>query len=107
MNKLVVAFCVKSDNLILMKTTNITVTEAARNFADCVNRVHYHHQSFVLVKNGKPLARLIPEKGKKSTGRELSAALAEVALTPAEFVAWNKDLKKARKILKPLEDKWR
>jgi len=89
-----------------MKNT-ISVTEAARNFADCVNRVHYRNQIFVLVKNGKPLARLIPEKEKKCTGRELAAALAAVELTPAEFAAWNKDLKKARKILKPPEDKWR
>jgi prevent-host-death family protein len=89
-----------------MKKTNISVTEAARNFADCVNRVHYRNQSFVLVKNGKPLARLIPEREKKCTGKELAAALAEVELTPTEFAAWNKDLKKARKALKPPEDKW-
>ena len=85
----------------------ISVTEAARNFADCINRVHYRNQSFVLVKNGKPLARLIPEKEKKCTGKELAAALRKVELTPKEFAAWRADLKKARKILKPPEDKWR
>jgi prevent-host-death family protein len=90
-----------------MKKTSISVTEAARNFAHCINRVHYQNRSFVLVKNGKPLARLIPEKEKKCTGKELAAVLAEAELTPAEFVAWNKDLKKARKALKPPEDKWR
>ena len=90
-----------------MKTATISVTEAARNFADCVNRVHYRGQSFVLVKNGKPLARLVPEMEKKCTGKELAAALAKVELTPADFAAWHKDLRKARKILKPPEDKWR
>jgi prevent-host-death family protein len=89
-----------------MKTATISVTEAARNFADCVNRVHYRNQSFVLVKNGKPLARLVPET-KKVTGKELAAALSKVELTTREFAAWSKDLRKARKALKPPEDKWR
>jgi antitoxin (DNA-binding transcriptional repressor) of toxin-antitoxin stability system len=90
-----------------MKNKTISVTEAARNFAHCINRVHYQNQSFVLIKNGKPLARLVPETEKVCTGRELAAALAEVELKPEEFAAWRKDLKKARKTLKPPEDKWR
>ena len=36
-----------------MKRTTITVTEAARNFADCINRAHYQNTSFVLLKNGR------------------------------------------------------
>ena len=43
-----------------MKTTPISVTEAARNFADCVNRVRYQNMTFVLLKNGTPVARLVP-----------------------------------------------
>ena len=35
-----------------MKAKTITVTEAARNFADCVNRAHYQQVTFVLLKNG-------------------------------------------------------
>ena len=68
----------ESDNLIvrLMKKTNITVTEAARNFADCVNRAHYQNVTFVLLKNGKPFARLEPYKEKVCSGRDLAVALA-------------------------------
>ncbi len=40
-----------------MKKVVITVTEAARNFSDFVNRAHYQNMSFVLVKNGKPVGR--------------------------------------------------
>ena len=40
-----------------MKKTMISVTEAARNFADRVNRAHYQNVTFVLVKNGAPFAR--------------------------------------------------
>jgi hypothetical protein len=59
------------------------------------------------VKNGKPLAQLVPEGGKMCTGRELAEALAHVELSPAEAIAWRKDLLKARKSLKTRGDKWR
>ncbi|HWC59854.1 MAG TPA: type II toxin-antitoxin system prevent-host-death family antitoxin [Verrucomicrobiae bacterium] len=89
-----------------MKKTTITVTEAARNFADCVNRVHYQNQSFVLLKNGKPVARLVPEAEKICTGADLVRALENVELTPEEARAWHRDLVTARKALKPQKDKW-
>jgi antitoxin (DNA-binding transcriptional repressor) of toxin-antitoxin stability system len=90
----------------MKKPTRISVTEAARNFADCVNRAHYQDQSFILEKNGKPLARLIPDGEKVCTGKQLAEALEEVKLTSEEAKAWQKDLSKARKILKPTPDKW-
>ena len=90
-----------------MKTTAISVTEAARNFADCVNRVRYQNVSFVLLKNGTPVARLVPEKEKVSLGRDLAKVLRGADLPTDEAVAWNRDLKKARKSLKPQPDKWR
>jgi prevent-host-death family protein len=90
-----------------MKKTAITVTEAARNFSHCINRVHYQKRSFVLVKNGRPLARIVPESEKVCTGGELAEALAHVELPAAEALAWSKDLVKARKSLKNPEDKWR
>ena len=31
-----------------MQKTTVSVTEAARNFADCVNRAHYQNVTFVL-----------------------------------------------------------
>ncbi|HEV2695268.1 MAG TPA: type II toxin-antitoxin system prevent-host-death family antitoxin [Verrucomicrobiae bacterium] len=89
-----------------MKDSTISVTEAARNFADCINRVHYQNRSFVLVKNGKPLARLVPKTEKVCTGKELAAALRRFRLSPADSRAWRKDLAQARKILKPVADKW-
>ena len=90
-----------------MKKTSISVTEAARNFADCVNRVRYQNMTFVLVKNGTPVARIVPEREKVSLGRDLAVALRRVELPTAEAVAWNRDLKRARKRLKPQPDKWR
>jgi antitoxin (DNA-binding transcriptional repressor) of toxin-antitoxin stability system len=90
-----------------MKKTPISVTEAARNFADCVNRVHYQNVTFVLLKNGSPVARLVPDTERTCTGRELADALGEFELSPENAKAWRNDLRRARKILKPPVDRWR
>lgn len=82
------------------------MTEAARNFADCVNRAHYQGMTFILHKNGVPVARIVPEERKRSSGRELAAALARVKLSDEEFAAWRSDLEAARKILIRPVDKW-
>jgi prevent-host-death family protein len=90
-----------------MKKTRISVTEAARNFADVVNRAHYQGTSFVLLKNGKPVAHLVPDGEKVCLGRDAAEALAKVRLSLEEANAWRRDLKAARKLLKPPVDKWR
>jgi antitoxin (DNA-binding transcriptional repressor) of toxin-antitoxin stability system len=89
-----------------MKKTNITVTEAARNFADCVNRAHYQNVTFVLLKNGEPFARLVPDHEKVCVGRELAEALTKTKLPEREARAWHRDLQAARKTLKAPSDKW-
>ena len=90
-----------------MRKLNISVTEAARNFADCVNRAHYQNTTFILLKNGSPVARLVPDNQKICTGRDLADALAKVALPADEAAAWHDDLQSARKALKSPADKWR
>ena len=85
----------------------ISVTEAARNFADCVNRAHYQGVTFVLLKNGSPVARLVPDGEKVCLAGDLADALGKVHLTAAEAKAWRHDLGKARKALLPPVDKWR
>jgi len=60
-----------------MQTRSISVTEAARNFSDCVNRARYQGVTFVLHRNGVPVARLVPEAQKQSvTVRETPPAVA-------------------------------
>ncbi len=90
-----------------MKTTTISVTEAARNFADCVNRAHYQSVTFVLLRNGSPVARLVPDTEKVCTGRDLAEALARVELPENEARDWHRDLRAARKKLRAPGDKWR
>jgi hypothetical protein len=89
-----------------MEKTIISVTDAARNFSDCVNRAHYQNTTFVLLKNGLPMARLIPDNEKICSGRDLAAALATSELTSAEFKAWRRDTDSARKALKAPIDRW-
>ena len=67
-----------------MSETIITVTEAARNFADCVNRVHCQSQTFVLLTNGMPFARLSPAGRPVCSGSDLAAALDSVELSDAD-----------------------
>jgi antitoxin (DNA-binding transcriptional repressor) of toxin-antitoxin stability system len=89
-----------------MKKTSISVTEAARNFADCINRTHYQNVTFVLLKNGKPVARLVPDNEKVCLGRDLAEALAKTGVPQSEARGWHRDLRAARKKLKAPSDKW-
>jgi prevent-host-death family protein len=90
-----------------MKKTSITVTEASRNFAECVNRAHYQNVTFVLLKNGEPVARLVPDNEKVCLGRDLAEALVKTDLPENEARAWRRDLKTARKTLRAPAHKWR
>jgi antitoxin (DNA-binding transcriptional repressor) of toxin-antitoxin stability system len=65
-----------------MQTRSISVTEAARNFSDCVNRTRYQGVTFILHRNGVPVARLVPESTKQSLpADEAPAASAEESNT--------------------------
>jgi antitoxin (DNA-binding transcriptional repressor) of toxin-antitoxin stability system len=90
-----------------MKETSISVTEAARNFADCINRAHYQNVTFLLLKNGKPFARIVPATERVWTGRDLAEALSKAELPPKEARAWVRDLRKGRKGVKPPKHKWK
>lgn len=61
-----------------MDETPISVTLAARKFSDYINRVRYQGASFLLEKNGVPVARLIPVQSK------LGSDIEQLATTPRE-----------------------
>jgi len=90
-----------------VKETTITIAEAARDFPDCVERAHSENRTFIVVKNGVPLARVVPEGVHRCAGRDLAAALTKVSLSPDDARAWSEDLRSARNTLLPPEDKWR
>lgn len=88
-----------------MHDTILSVTDAARRFADCVNRARYQSQSFLLVKNGIPVARLGPVGRARCSGRELAGMIADLTLSDADATAWRDDLRAGRKLLKPPRDR--
>jgi antitoxin (DNA-binding transcriptional repressor) of toxin-antitoxin stability system len=90
-----------------MRSIAITVTKAARSFADCIHRVHYQDVTFVLLKNGTPVAQLVPNKEKVCSGRDLAAILNTTRLSDSESKAWRRDLQASRKTLKGHKDKWK
>lgn len=91
-----------------MKKVAISVTEAARNFSECVNQARYRNVTFVFLKNGLPVARLTAENlDKICTGRDLAEILAEHDLPAGEAKEWRRDWLAARKALKDPSNKWR
>jgi antitoxin (DNA-binding transcriptional repressor) of toxin-antitoxin stability system len=76
-----------------LKKICISITETAR---DRVQNI-----TFVVLKNGSPVARLVPDQEDKvCAGGHLAEALAEVELPASEAKAWRRDLLSARKSLK-------
>ena len=57
----------------------MTVTEAARNFADVVSRAFYLGESTKLIKNGRAVARIVPveDAARPHTGAELAKLWAD------------------------------
>jgi antitoxin (DNA-binding transcriptional repressor) of toxin-antitoxin stability system len=86
----------------------LTVTEVVRHFTDYINRVAYRRESFVLMRGNRPVAELRPLPAGKRLG-DLPALLASLPhLSPAEAVAFDRDLVVARKALVGAEirDPW-
>ena len=77
----------------------LTVTEAARNFADVVNRVRYRGERFMLTKGGLPVAELRPpESARTVTGAALARRLSSLPhLGAAAAERFASDLDEARR----------
>jgi prevent-host-death family protein len=94
-----------------MDLVAISVTEASRNFSDCVNRARYQGTSFILHKAGVPVARIEPADVQPRKGSELAAALKQavegVRVGVEEATSWLHDLEQARGSLQPQVRPWR
>ena len=86
----------------------ISVTEAARNFADLVNRAYYRGETTVLIRNGTPVAHIAPAAPIGLPAPEVRRRLqTHRRLDPAEAQAFAQDVEEARKTVPPLRDPWR
>lgn len=84
----------------------ISVTDAARNFSDLIGRVFYQGESAVLLKAGKPVAKVTPIRRPK-TGRDLATLWPNLPhLGAEEGATFEYDLEEARKKLPGIRKQW-
>jgi len=80
-----------------MTAQSISITEAARNFSDFVNRVAYRGERFFLIRGKRRVASLSPV-GDVCSVFELERALGDIPrLDPAECSGWLSDLEQLRR----------
>ena len=90
-----------------MKDRKMTVTEAARNFADLVSRSFYKGESTILMKSGEPVAKIVPIGDGSHLGRDLAARWREMAhLSTEDAAAFADDVEGAREKLSMPDSQW-
>lgn len=97
------------NHIILMSrpTRSLSVTDAARRFADVVNRAFYRHETTVLLKNGVPVAFIAPMAPSGIPAAELAHRWALLPrLTPSDAAVFGEDIGAARAELSLPADPW-
>jgi prevent-host-death family protein len=85
----------------------LSVTEAARNFSDLVNRVLYKGESVVLIRNGVQVARLVPPEPATAPAEDLARRWETLPhLTPGEADRLAEELGEARGALPAAKSRW-
>ena len=85
----------------------ISVTEAARNFANIINRIYYKHESTTLLKSGEPVARIVPVAPSTCLARDFAHYLKTIPhLSEDEAADFERDLDTSRQKLLKSESKW-
>jgi antitoxin (DNA-binding transcriptional repressor) of toxin-antitoxin stability system len=85
----------------------ISVTEAARNFSDVINRVYYQRQSFLLTRGGTVVAQL-SALHPPLTGAELLRRWSQrPRLEADDAAAWAQELADSKSAIEPpRENSW-
>jgi antitoxin (DNA-binding transcriptional repressor) of toxin-antitoxin stability system len=88
-------------------TRTLSVTEAARRFADVVSRAFYRHETTILMKNGVPVAYVAPMAPTGVPAAELAHRWPLLPrLSAAEADAFAADLAVARAGMALPADPW-
>jgi len=90
-----------------MKETVVTIEEAARSLSDLVERVHAKREAAVLVKSGRPLARIVPVLDGGSSTEDLIAFLHRWRTEhPGPDDQFGEAIEQSRKAVLPPHDPW-
>jgi prevent-host-death family protein len=85
----------------------VSVTEAARNFSDLISRTYYRHETTVLTKGGRAVARIVPFERTAVTGGELAACWASLPhLGGGDAEAFGREIETAKQALPAPRDPW-
>lgn len=89
---------------------DITATEAVRDFSEMLNQIVYRGDAFVIHRNGKPAARLLPCERSHPARRlgELERLFAALPRLGSEAEAFRRDLENALadQLAAPQESAW-
>ncbi len=80
---------------------DLTATDAARHFSEVLDAIEHRHESFVIFRNGRPIARIGPAQS--ATGERVKALLRR---HPRDG-AWMQELRELRAGLTIEERRWR
>jgi prevent-host-death family protein len=82
----------------------ITATRVLREFSELLNQVRYKSQSYIVERNGKPIARLVPVSDLKEAKKlkELKNLLSSLPSCSDDLQAFAKDLEKIARQQHPL-----
>jgi antitoxin (DNA-binding transcriptional repressor) of toxin-antitoxin stability system len=89
---------VLSDNLIHVK--DISATEAARSFSEVLDAVEHRHETFVVIRKGRSVARITPAVA--ASGR----AVKDLLLAHHPDPTWGRELRTMRSKLLTEERDW-
>lgn len=90
-----------------MSEREMTVTDAARHFADLVNRTYYKGESTILIRSGEPVARMIPIGGSSVLGSDFASKWSEMThMDPDDADDFAESIETSRKNLKMPAPAW-
>lgn len=79
---------------------DISATEAARNFSELLDAVEHRQESFVVIRKGRPVARLVAARGVGG------AVIKRILRKHSPDRTWGAELHELRSLMDPEETHW-
>ena len=90
-----------------MRETVLTVEDAARCLSDLVERIHANGEAAVLVKSGRPVARIVPVPSHGQVAEDLIAFLRRWRVEhPEPDEQFAELVQESRRVVNPPRDPW-